>query len=129
MTSTAQFSPDTVRIHELVVLKNVWQLVFGKTPVTVLKTDCRSLYDHGMHQKQVMEKRLIVHLATISDSLPLNELSRLEWVDTHHQLADAHTKHTTAVQLVEALGTGRITYRNAKQVWCATYLDNLMERS
>jgi hypothetical protein len=98
-------------LDEMFVLRQIWQSLMGEIPTTVLKTDCRSLYDHVLHRKQVTEKRLTVDLAAITESIALQELNRLEWVATDRQLADALTKHTTALQLIQSLDAGKIVYR------------------
>ena len=97
-------------LDDLFVLRDLWLGLFGTNPVTVLKTDFHSLYDHVFHGKQVTEKRLTVDLAAISESLQLQELGRFEWIPTNDQLADVLTKHTTAVQLLSSLDEGRIIY-------------------
>ena len=95
-------------LDDLFVLRELWLSLFGTTGKTVFKTDCCSLHDHVVHRKQVTEKRLTVDLATIAESLSLQDLSRFEWVTTNHQLADVLTKHTTAVQLLMSLDSRQI---------------------
>ena len=46
-----------------------------------------------------------MEINTLKEALQHQELTRLEWVETHAQLADALTKHMTALTMLRSLNT------------------------
>ena len=55
----------------------------------IIRTDSKSLYDHVLVKGTCKEKRLHVEINAPKEALQQRELTRLEWVDSHAQLADA----------------------------------------
>ena len=46
-----------------------------------------------------------MEINVLNEALQQGELTRLEWVDSQSQLADALTKHMTALALLRSLNT------------------------
>ena len=76
-----------------------------RVPIKIY-TDCRILHER---LKQIAptatEKRLEIDLRTLKESIDSGELA-VEWIDTHHQLADTLTKQMDPSALMFALETG-----------------------
>ena len=75
-------------------------------------TDCRSLHE-SLKQlaPSATEERLELDLRTLKEAIDSGEL-QVEWIDTHHQLADALTKQMDASALTYALETGWFILRD-----------------
>ena len=71
----------------------------------IIRTDSKSIYDHVLVKGTCKEKRLNVEINALKEALQQQELTRLEWVETHAQLADALTKHMTALTMLCSLNT------------------------
>ena len=46
-----------------------------------------------------------MEINALKEALQQQELTRLEWVETHAQLADALTKHMTILTMIRSLNT------------------------
>ena len=92
-------------LDELVYLVDTWEELGGSKIDRIIRTDSKSLYDHVLVKGTCKEKRLNVEINALKEALQQQELTRLEWVETHAQLADALTKHMTALTMLRYLNT------------------------
>ena len=92
-------------LDELVYLADTWAELGGGKIDRIIRTDSKSLYGHVLLKGTCKEKRLNVEINAIKEALQQQELTRLEWVETHAQLADALTKHMTALTMLRSLNT------------------------
>ena len=92
-------------LDELVYLADTWAKLGGCKIDRIIRTNPKSLYDHVLAKGTCKEKRLNVEINALKEALQQRELTRVEWVDSHAQLADALTKHMTALALLRSLNT------------------------
>ena len=92
-------------LDELVYLADTWAELGGGKIDRIIRTDSKSLYDHVLVKGTCKEKRLNVQINALKEALQQQELTRLEWVETHAQLADVLTKHMTALTMLLSLNT------------------------
>ena len=79
----------------------------------VARIDCKSVWDHLYKSVQVTEKRLLVELASIKQSMATDQLT-VKWVEPAEQLADALTKGMVAWKLYRALSGATNTQRDTQ---------------
>ena len=92
-------------LDELVSPADTWEELGGGKGDRIIRTDSKGLYDHVLLKGTCKEKRLNVEINALKEALQQQELTRLEWVETHVQLADTLTKHMTALALLRSLNT------------------------
>ena len=92
-------------LDEVIYLADTWTELGGDKVDRIIRTDSMSLYDHVLLKGNCKEKRLNVEINALKEALQQGELTRLEWVDSQSQLADALTKHMTALALLRSLNT------------------------
>ena len=101
-----------------IALQTLFEQWTGTQLPIKIYTDCRSLYES---LKQIAptatEKRLEIDLRTLKESIDSGELA-VEWIDTHHQLADALTKQMDPSALIYALETGWYILRDEATYIC-----------
>ena len=101
-------------IDELTIVREAWRSMLNvEQMVMVARIDCKSVWDHLYKSVQVTEKRLLVELEAIKESMRTEELS-VEWVESAEQLADALTKGMVAWKLYAVLSTATIQVSNTK---------------
>ena len=66
-------------------------------------TDSHSLYDHVHLHKQITEKRLLVEINSIRESIATGELDDLKWTYSKAQYADGLTKRMVAWRIIDSL--------------------------
>ena len=86
-------------------LADTWAELGGGKIDRIIRTDSKSLYDHVLVKGTCKEKWLNVEINALKEALQQQELTRLEWVETHAQLAHALTKHMTALTMLRSLNT------------------------
>ena len=82
--------------------------VFGERIRTECYTDCHSLYDHVHFHKQTTEKRLLVEINSIRESIATSELDDLKWIHSKAEYADGLTKCMVAWRIIDPLMNARI---------------------
>jgi hypothetical protein len=92
-------------LDEVIYLADTWAELGGGNVDRIIRTDSKSLYDHVLLKGTCKEKRLNIEINALKEALQQGELTRLEWVDSQSQLADALTKHMTALTLLRSLNT------------------------
>ena len=90
-------------LDELVYLADTWAELGGGKIHRIIRTDSKSLYDHVLVKGTCKEKRLNVEINALKEALQQQELTRLEWVETHAQIADALTKHMNALTMLRSV--------------------------
>ena len=86
-------------------MADTWAELGGGKIDRIIRTDSKSLYDHVLVKGICKEKRLNVEINALKEALQQQELTRLEWVKTHAQLADSLTKHMNALTMLRSLNT------------------------
>ena len=73
-------------------------------------TDNKSIVEHiSTSTTTVKDFRLRVDVACLRDMLKRGEIGSVQWVDTHHQLADCLTKATASCKsLIDVLKQNKI---------------------
>ena len=85
--------------------------IAGMLILPTLRTDCAPLYDHIYLQKTVSEKRLLIELVVIRDTIKCGQGSNLEWVSTKEHLGDALTKADYKYKFVDTIAKSLLPYR------------------
>ena len=76
---------------------------------TICRTDCRSLHDALLSNKDVGEKRLRIEVNGIKELLTDGQIKRVEWVSAEAQLADCLTKKgASCFKLMATLEKGHL---------------------
>ena len=83
--------------------------VFGEQIRTECYTDCHSLYEHVHLHKQITEKRLLVEINSIRESIATGELDNLQWTYLKAQYADGRIKCMVAWRIIDSLMNARIS--------------------
>ena len=86
-------------------LADTWAELGGGKIDRIIRTDWKSLYNHVLVKGTCKEMRLNLEINALKEALQQQELTRLERVETHAQLADALTKHMTARTMPRSLNT------------------------
>ena len=90
------------------VLQDILRLKENQIPIQIY-TDNKSLRDAIYSTHTVADSRLLVDIAEIRSKLELGEISKVIWVESKSQLADAMTKSgADAAKLVEVLQSATI---------------------
>ena len=70
-------------------------------------TDNRQLHDAVYSIKPIQDKRLRIDIAILREMILNGEVDRIDWVDTHYQLADCLTKYgASSEKLLETFRLG-----------------------
>ena len=101
-------------LDEVTIVQDTWRSLTGKEIPTTARTDCKSLFDHVHHGRQVTEKRLLVELEALKEAQKEKKM-RIEWVESQQQLADALTKSMVAHRLVKTINTGSLQETNTAE--------------
>ena len=86
--------------------------VFGERIRTECYTDCQSLYDHVHLHKQITEKRLLVDINSIRESIATEEIDDLKWIHSNARYADGLKKCRVAWRINDSLMNARINLAN-----------------
>ena len=113
-TFAAETLMATDAIDATYPLQYLWMEVFGERIRTECYTDCHSLYDHVHLHKQITEKRLLVEINSIRESIATGELDDLKWIHSKAQYADGLTKCMVAWRIIDSLINAR---KNLTEDW------------
>ena len=107
-TFAAETLMATDAIDATYLLQYLCMEVFGERIRAECYTDCHSLYDHVRLHKQIAEKRLLVEIKSIRESIATGELDNLRWIHSKAQYADSLTKGMVAWRIIGSLMNARI---------------------
>ena len=99
---------DTVYYLSCLIGEILYNKKANKVPIECF-TDNKPLFENIHSTKSVNEKRLRVDIASIKQMLQKGEISKINWIENCHQLADCLTKKgASSVKLLEILKQGSI---------------------
>ena len=79
--------------------------------LTIIYTDSFSLYEYIVKLGTIREKRLIIDIIIIRQSYERRELSKIRWITSESNPADAITKSTANKALESLMSNNRLSVR------------------
>ena len=109
-TLTAETQALLDAVNAAVYFSKLISVITNTIPKITCYTDSKSLVENCKTSHVVDEKRLLIELACIRESIDKGEVI-LKWIDTKSQLADALTKDGVNTGLLkDIIGSGKLMY-------------------